>query len=212
MRHDYFETIDAPVKAYIAGLLAADGNVLEQQQRVTLELAVRDHDLVLFVRDQLARGLTVLGRVRPTGTTTAILAMTSRQLCRDLARHGITPRKSLTLEWPETIDEPLHRLFLLGYFDGDGFVTWSRNGRYLYPRWALLGTRAFLSRAMQVIATETGIEPRVIRERPESRIHVLHINGRDASTVDEWLHSGTELGLGRKRLVTPSPGHASGAR
>jgi len=90
---------------------------------------------------------------------------------------------------------------LLGYFDGDGFITWSQNRNYRYPRWALLGTGAFLSEAMRVINAETGIRPRPIHRKAGTRISALHINGRDAWTVDSWLHADGELGLTRKRLV-----------
>src|SRR6266516_5012206 len=64
VRHDYFATMDEPLQAYIAGLLAADGNVLARQRRISLELSIRDQDLVHLVRDQLAPGFNVRGRVR----------------------------------------------------------------------------------------------------------------------------------------------------
>ena len=54
---------------------------------------------------------------------------------------------------------------------------------------------------MSFIVEETGIEPRVIRRQPSSRVHLFHINGRDAVKVDEWIHADSDLGLARKRLV-----------
>ena len=106
--------------------------------------------------------------------------------------------------WPKRLNEDFARPFLLGYFDGDGFITWSQNGIYSYPRWALLGTRSFLAEAMLVINAETGIRPRMIHRKPGTRISALHINGRDAWTVDRWLHGDGKLGLARKRLVAKS--------
>ena len=185
--------------AYVAGLLAADGNVLERQRRVSLEVSRRDRELVYFVRDELAPGFPVRDRVRTNGIATAVLAITSTQLCKDLSRLGITPRKSLRLRWPEHFDRASGRLFLLGYFDGDGFITHSRNGRYVYPRWGLLGTEMFLSAAMHFISSEAGVSPRRVRRHGGRNVHVLHINGADALVVDRWLHSGTSLGLARKR-------------
>ena len=204
VRHDYFSKIDEPVKAYIAGLLAADGNVLERQQRVSLELAHRDRELAFLVRDQLAPRFPLRERIRKNGCHTVVFAITSRGLCGDLARLGITPRKSLTLEWPRTLDSEYARPFLLGYFDGDGFITWSRSGRYRYPRWGLIGTNALLTRAMSFIVEETGVAPRAIHRRPPNRIHSFHINGRDAWTVDAWIHGDGTLGLARKRLDPPA--------
>ena len=200
VQHEYFATIDDPTRAYVAGLLAADGNVLELQQRVSLELSRRDRELVHLVRDELAPGFPVRERLGQTGAGSVVFAITSPQLCADLARIGVTPRKSLTLCWPRELDPISSRSFLLGYFDGDGFITRSRNGQYLYERWALLGTAPFLTSAMQVISRETGIASRRIR-RHWRNIHTLHINGADARAVDEWIHSGSSLGLARKRLT-----------
>jgi LAGLIDADG DNA endonuclease family protein len=114
VRHDYFSRIDEPVKAYIAGLLAADGNVLEHQQRLSLELAHRDRQLVYLVRDQLAPRFPVRERHRKNGSHTVQFAITSSELCGGLAGLGIVPRKSLTLEWPRTLERSSARLFLLG--------------------------------------------------------------------------------------------------
>jgi intein/homing endonuclease len=199
VRHDYFESIAEPARAYVAGLLAADGSILERQRRVTLELAQRDRELVHFVRNELAPRFPVRERVRQNQTPTALLAITSAQLCRNLSRLGITPRKSLTLRWPEGLDG-LRPVFLLGYFDGDGFITQSRNGRYAYSRWGLTGTEAFLSAAMKLISDEVRVSRRRIRRHREQNVYNLHVNGADAFVVDEWLHSGTSLGLPRKRL------------
>jgi hypothetical protein len=201
--HDYFSRIDDPIKAYVAGLLAADGNVLDRQQRVSLELAHRDRELVYLVRDQLAPRFPVRERLRKNGCHTVKLTITSSELCRGLAGLGIVPRKSLTLEWPRTLARSSARPFLLGYFDGDSYITWSKNGRYRYPRWGLTGTRAFLANALRFIVEETGTRPRRIRRNPPNKAHVVHINGRDAWIVDEWLHADTGLGLTRKRLRPP---------
>jgi|SRR3954463_5184659 hypothetical protein len=209
VRHEYFSELRVPVSAYVAGLLAADGNVLARQRRVSLELCTRDEQLVHLTRDEIAPGFPVRRRVRPNGTESTILAVTSAQMCADLGRLGITPRKSLTLEWPEMKHELL-RHFLLGYFDGDGFITRSRNGAYVYLRWALLGTYGFLSAAMQFIARETGVTLRSARRHGERSVHKLAINGADALVVDEWLHRGTELGLSRKRF-DPAGGQADSA-
>lgn len=154
VRHDYFSDLSDPSRAYVAGLLAADGNVLEKQQRITLELARRDEQLVRFTRDELAPGFPLRSRIPANGCATSILAITSTQLCDGLAELGITPRKSLTLRWPDKLERSMLRPFLLGYFDGDGFVTGSKNGRYEYVRWGLCGTEQFLSAAMRFIATE----------------------------------------------------------
>jgi hypothetical protein len=197
VRQDYFSRIDTPRKAYVAGLIAADGNVLDRHRRLTLELSSRDVELAQLACDEIAPGYAIRSR-RRSGRDYVIFSITSGQIVTDLGRLGIGPRKSLTLRWPDSISRDFERPFLLGYFDGDGFVTESRTRAYVYGRWALLGTREFLTEAMRFVADAVGIRPRRVR-RAAGRIHLLQISGADALLVDQWLHQ-DGLGLARKRL------------
>jgi hypothetical protein len=56
IRHSYFAQIDNSIKAYVLGVLAADGNILPKHYRITLELSAKDADLLETVRDELVPG------------------------------------------------------------------------------------------------------------------------------------------------------------
>jgi hypothetical protein len=194
-RHDYFSVLERPRQAYVLGLLAADGNVFGS--RVSIELHAKDGDLVELVRDELAPEVDLRVRKRDSRVF-LVFSASSRELVSDLASLGVTERKSMTLQWPKALPTSLARAFLLGYFDGDGFVTWSRHGRHAYPRWGLIGTRSFLTSANGLLVNEVGIrEPRLYERAGCWRSHV---NGRDAFAVDEWLHESVNFGLTRKRF------------
>ena len=202
VRHDYFATIDSEIKAYVLGLLAADGNVIMKPPRVSLELHEKDSELVELVCEELAPEARIRRR-RPRGSSgpQMIFSATSRQVVADLCELGVGPRKSLTLEWPTKLPREFARPFLLGYFDGDGFTTTSRSsGKYAYSRWGLCGTDRFLVAAMDVITCEIGIRRRNPHRKSPRGIWTLAITGIDAERVDEWLHSGPPEGLRRKRL------------
>jgi hypothetical protein len=198
---DYFHVIDNARKAYLLGLLAADGSVLETPPRVSLELAIRDRELVELFRDEVAPAVRTRRRPRRlrNGQDSVLVAVTSAQLAADLGKWGVVPRKSWTYRWPTHLPEEMKRPYLLGHFDGDGFITISRRGRdRVYGRWGLLGTRAFLESVMDFLCENVGIA----RRRPYEKIGVctLNISGRDAERVDAWLRDGLDLGLERKTL------------
>jgi hypothetical protein len=200
LRVDYFSVIDSPIKAYILGLLAADGNVLDapSYHRITLELSARDLVLLEFVRDELSPGQPIRFRTRGAARDFGIFSFSSATVRADLARYGIVPNKSLRLEWPQ-LDRSMQRSFLLGYFDGDGFITSSsRPSGLIYPYWGLMGTRQFLIGALELIRTELGL--RIPGPWPHQRIHVVRAAGRSARLVDDWLHQ-DGLGLARKRIT-----------
>jgi hypothetical protein len=202
-RTEYFSEPTKPIQAYIIGLLAADGHVLESRPLLSLELAVKDEELVRLVRDELVPGFPYRyrkGKKPRIGSPTAMLQITSRQMVDDLASFGVVPRKSLIMTWPMTLGRDLWRPYLLGYFDGDGYVTICQIVRGKpYPRWGLCGTRDFLISARDLINEETGVTMR--RPHQANTIWKMETNGSGAWTIDEWIHQ-DGLGLERKRIAS----------
>jgi hypothetical protein len=192
--HQFFHVIDTPLKAYLLGLLAADGNVLSRTPRVTLELGVKDIELVTLLRDTIAPGARI--RMRRNSAT---LAVTSTPLAADLGRWGVRPRKTYDHDWPAHLPEGVKRPYLLGYFDGDGFTTISHSGKYRYARWGLVGTPSFVEGARTFLESALDLRRRTIY--PKGTIANYYVTGGDALTIDAWLHDGLELGLARKRFA-----------
>jgi len=205
---DLFDVVDTDVKAYVLGVYAADGWIVERTSRVGLELAAHDEQLILFVRDQVAPGATITRRVRADMVDGAIrlyparaLQVTSAALAAGLMQHGITPRKSRTLEWPGHLPDAALRPFLLGYFDGDGSATWTRGGsRQRERRWVLLGTEPFLSGALEFICRTTGIRLAAPYRMGQLNVFRIVCDGKRARHLDAWLHDGLPFGLDRKRI------------
>lgn len=189
---DYFDVIDTAEKAYILGLMAADGNVMASG-RVNFGLHERDEGLVVFVRDRLAPGMALNHYVRqPFVYFTAM----SRPLAAGLAQWGVVPRKSRILTWPHALGA-MQRPFLLGYFDGDGSAFVIRNR---YPGWNVCsGSERFLIDMKAYIRAEAGVALEKIYHRPSSDLYQVSTTGRGAYVLDQWLHQ-DGLGMGRKRI------------
>lgn len=205
VRHDYFAQLTQSIQAYILGLLAADGNVLGSVPRISLEISVKDEDLLTLVRDELAPEHRIRFRERKTasnvhGTSKMCgLTFTSAAMVADLARFGIVPAKSHILRWPTTLAQEWARDFLLGYFDGDGHVTYTFNGGHRYAVWGLTsGTPDFLWDVIEVVRIHTGIT--LGGPYPKGgRGYAARLTGLRALALDAWLHE-SGLGLARKRF------------
>jgi hypothetical protein len=191
--HGYFSDLATAEQAYILGLLAADGNISSSHPRVQLGLQAKDAHLVEWVRDRLNPSMAL--SVRPDGH--AVLMITSGQMTADLALHGVIPRKSMTLPWPEHLG-PLLRPFLLGYFDGDGSACMTKGGTL--PNWSVCsGSEIFLVAMRAYIAGETGVVMQKVQHRPRSGLYQVMTSGWRAVKINDWLHQ-DGLGLERKRF------------
>lgn len=189
---DYFNIIDTAEKAYILGLMAADGNVMASG-RITFGLKVDDEATVKLVRDRIAPGIALC---YPKGRPFVSMTVTSRPLAAGLAQWGVVPRKSRILRWPYELGE-MQRPFLLGYFDGDGcaFVVRSR-----YPGWNVCsGSERFLIDMKAYIRAEAGVELEKIQHRRGAELYQVTTTGRGAYVLDRWLHQ-DGLGMQRKRI------------
>jgi hypothetical protein len=185
-------------------LLAADGNILERYSRITLELSVKDYELLTLIRDELAPGYSIRERVR-TGPTrfgtgaSGTVTFTSRKMVEDLARFNIGPKKTLTMRWPVNLPTNLVPAFLLGYFDGDGFITSYVASNHTYAVWGLTsGSIEFLHDVISRVKEQIGITIRGPYHK-SSQSFVIRAYGTRAVAIDQWLHA-DGLGLSRKRL------------
>lgn len=188
--HGYFDVIDTAEKAYILGLMAADGNVSDRG-RIAFGLQAKDAELVRFVHDRLFPGgnLSIASR-----DGFVYFQRTSHPMVTALARWGIVPRKSRTLEWPALGE--MQRPFLLGYFDGDGCGYMAR-GR---PGWSVCsGSEQLLIDMKAYILEATGVVLEKIHHRPKTSLYQVAKTGPGAYILDQWLHQ-DGLGLARKRF------------
>ena len=116
VNENYFNVIDTHEKAYILGFIYADGYNRED----LLELVQNKSRLDILIKIRTALSSThLIKKYTPDKYT---LNIGSRKLCKDLTKHGAFRDKSLTLKFPNTIEDKFMSSFILGYFDGDGCV------------------------------------------------------------------------------------------
>jgi len=194
---DYFRVIDTSVKAYLLGLLMADGTVSKAGQ-VILALHDKDRCLVELARDEIAPGARLGGyQVRTTPMTRFMIA--DPGLVADLARHGVVNRKTMTILWPDEVPSEHEGSFVCGYFDGDGYL----KRDWLY-RWAVTcASVPFLTAMQDHILAATGVRVGGPYSDKRHAAWSLVQTGAPVRAVDAWMHRDVP-GLERKRLPQPS--------
>jgi hypothetical protein len=116
--HTAFDAIDTAEKAYLIGLLCADGNVSKSMVRI--EVQQRD-SILCDIFNKLLGGPPSKTYTRPGRAPTVVTWINSPPLVEALKILGVTENKSrsLSLRW-DLISTELHWAVALGVADGDG--------------------------------------------------------------------------------------------
>ncbi len=122
---NYFDIIDTEEKAYILGLLAADGYI--RHGEIAMSLQEEDKEILEKIKVCLESTypLKFVKPRQPTHKNQYLLNLSSVYLSKRLAELGLVQKKSLILKFPTENQIPkfLLRHYIRGYFDGDGSLS-----------------------------------------------------------------------------------------
>lgn len=103
--------------AWVLGLFITDGHVSRKVHSITF--SQKDERILRLVANYLQADY-VLAPYGPTKQTPSLI-INSKEMKNDLAKLGIGPNKSLSVEFPD-VPEELLPSFIRGVVDGDGWV------------------------------------------------------------------------------------------
>jgi len=142
VKNDYFDKIDCEDKAYLLGLIFADGSVSGQR----LTLSSKDKKLIEDCKLLLRSDAPVYNY-----NNHFYLIIGNQKLYNSLKNLGVMERKSWKEYGIPTLPKHLIRHFLRGFFDGDGsfYISYhERKYHYLCASFSC-GSRRFLSEIRQ---------------------------------------------------------------
>lgn len=213
---DFFKKIDTKEKAYILGLLYADGNV--HGKGITLCLQERDRHILKSISKILDFNgkLHFLPKRKKHHQNQYRLFLYNQDIANDLIKLGCVPAKSLILKFPtpKQVSNKFIRHFIRGYFDGDGciyvnFKNFYKRTRYntsLKATISMVSTFSFLRKLKKVCKNKLGINFSLTRKiktdkrYPNNKITSEIVLTRRESVVKfcEWIYKDSDLFLARK--------------
>lgn len=182
----FFEKIDTEQKAYVLGLLSADGTI--NVRSVWLMLHSKDQHILRDVRKAMGSNALIMERrfaKRPDWGPYKFIYFGSQKLVDDLTKLGVTPRKSLTMRFPK-LPKKLERHYLRGLFDGDGCV----RDRSFY----FLGTEDVIDGVIASILSHTNIQ---LTKATADKLWTATGCGRSKQVL-AWLYKDATIFLRRK--------------
>ena len=200
-----FDTINTEEKAYWLGFIFADGYISssplegKSQYSIELQLSIKDKDHL----QAFANFLGYKKELKNKNTYCDIgeykscrLMISNKHMWNVLNDYGCTPRKSLTLQFPnETIfkSKDLIRHFIRGYWDGDGTL-----GIYTErPLCSVLGTENMLNYIKDYFKFPKNIKNAGSENNP-CKAYKLSYATKEAMSVSFILYANSNIYLNRK--------------
>jgi len=151
---NYFNEINTENKAYVLGLLFADGSSYKDEWKISISLVEKDLEVLNFVKEELKSERPFYYNERnsknPNHQNSYVLSVNSKPLWDDCYKWGLVPNKTFITKFPLEIPKEFYKDFIRGYFDGDGYV--SKSGYRL----EFTGTEELLTEIATAIHSDTG--------------------------------------------------------
>lgn len=131
VNHEYFDKIDTEYKAYILGLIYADGSIIQPKgnRQMNLRIAIQEEDGYILEKFAIEAAGGQMKTMNPPAVQSKgwkkrrIVSIVSDKLCKKLIELGCNPNKSrVGMTFPK-LDNQLIRHFIRGFLDGDGCIT-----------------------------------------------------------------------------------------
>ena len=198
----YFDEIDTPNKAYILGLLYADGCHVSNKDVIQIALQEQDVEILNRIKNELRTDRPlyfISSEYSPlTKNNQYRLAITNKHIANTLNSYGLRSRKSLILEWPAWMEESLCQHFIRGYFDGDGCIYFNQKTHEC--KIYIVSTEMFCNSMKEILLNLIGVNSSIVQaSKSKSVTKVLNIGGnRQVYKFLNWLYSDSDLRIERK--------------
>ncbi len=124
LNENYFEKIDTHEKAYILGFIVADGCV--KKSGLTIVIKSSDDIILKFIKKEMECDIPIRYFSRQLPCIKGYYAgldIARIKIVKDLERLGVMQNKTYLMKSFPKVDERLFGSFLLGFFDGDGYIS-----------------------------------------------------------------------------------------
>lgn len=196
-----FDEIDTEEKAYWLGFIYADGYISSRSNetrngyKFELTSSLKDKNHML----KFAKFISFKNKVIIDNYRCRIL-FGNKHIWNTLNNYGCTPRKSLTLKFPNKNifkSKDLIRHFIRGYCDGDGCLSW-RNKEHTIPHLSILGTEEFLNTIQINTNHDKILKVHKDNRCGENSVRSLTYTGKTAKKISKFLYDNSNIYLDRK--------------
>jgi transposase-like protein len=192
----WLDSIDSPEKALFLGLFFADGCNQSANNSCDISLHKKDLNYLKRFADLITDKPLSICKTK----NQIALKICSKHFSEKLNYYGATPKKSLTLEWPQNLDPKYWRFFIKGFFEGDGgFSINFQSKSKIYYNASFTSTLLFLQKLNAIIFNELGISGKIYQKTKRGTYGLYFQKQKELKILVKWLYQDYEhLAMERK--------------
>lgn len=212
---DFFNVIDTQEKAYILGLLYADGCNYEDIGNIKLDLISEDEELLIKIKNIMKFNGNINhyhdkyknfnGKIYECKPYSR-LCLHSKKLSKQLADKGCISNKTYTLLFPpeDIVPNKFVKDFIRGYMDGDGGISyWIDNENTGHKKFQInfCGTADIIMSIKMIIDDKFGCKTAISDRYPDRDNNNLQCNicgNNVVRKILDWLYTDANIYMQRK--------------
>jgi hypothetical protein len=200
-----FDIIDTEEKAYWIGFLHADSDV--SISALALQLAEKDLSHLLKFKKFMGVDYKIGRHEKEIDEKLFIsfrYTITSTNFVRSLAKHGLVPRKSLTLQFPNTIPGNLIHHYMRGLIDGDGCWNIDNNNCLIFD---LVSSLNVCETVQNYLIKNCNLSKTKLQEHPtknnenEKYYNLKYHGSQQVRRIANYLYQDAQVFLDRKKQL-----------
>lgn len=192
---NYFKKLNKN-NAYIIGFILADGSIMGN--RLKLSLQRRDRDLLVWLKQDCQYTGSIYDNKAKCNNNyypASSLTISCYEWFEDLEKYSIYPNKTLTSFLPN-IPSNFFGHFLRGFFDGDGTITGKKYQILKFTN----GSPRLLSELSDRLHNEYGLTERGVYHQQNSQTHTLEYGKHsDVKKLYDLMYEDVSFYLQRKK-------------
>lgn len=180
--------------AYILGFISADGSIDKDSKSLSIELQIRDQEILEFIRQQIVPTAPIT-ITKKKDKEYCRLRINSTKLIESLAIYNVIPNKTFTIKIDFDIPQQFLGDYVRGLFDGDGWVTCRRN---TIEFGICSGSQDFINNIYSLIKRG---RVRTMNSTRKKSLYVLDAEAKSAIAIRDLMYHSRGFSLQRKKDI-----------